>query len=388
MILRATCEQMKDTQPLLVLDGKDTSVSRDGDMGIQNSYYGSSSNPGLVLTMDEAMDRLEYGRFHKAVFIATSLVMMADSLQVLLLTFLTPVLQTTSWQLNNVQASMLSASVFAGAIVGALILGSLADRLGRKVVFVWTMGCLSFVGLLSSIAPTFIMLLACRFAVGFFSVGGLAVPFVTLSEWLPSSHRGNNLLLIEFFLTGGSVMVVVLAYFTLGQGHDGAQIKSWTSTTHDDFVWEDGYESATTTITTFSSNPDDVSIFAWEPWRYFVMFASLPAAVATLWAIYFVPESPRWLLNQKDPLEAMHVLRQAAKFNGMASEVLFPPHTQLQPELKTGSNGGANDDAGFWDLLKPKWRRLTLVLWGTWFGTSSQTMFASHRQLSANCCDR
>eukprot|EP00977_Amphora_coffeiformis_P012495 scaffold3079_cov174-Amphora_coffeaeformis.AAC.6 len=321
--------------------------------------------PQLILTMDQAMDRLGYGRFQTCMFIATGLCMMADSLEVLLLSFLTVVLQSSSLSnndhgslgnLTSTQSSAISASVFAGGILGALVLGRLADRWGRKPVFVWTAGLLSVFGLLSGLAPTFATLLGGRFAVGVFSVGGMAVPFVTLSEFLPSSHRGNNLLLIEFFWTAGSVVVVALAYFTLGQGDD------------DDADDDD----------------DDKNLVVyWGSWRLFVILAAVPSVFATLWAVWFVPESPRWLMTTKqDPVRALQVLRDVAVFNGMDPDALFPPNTQLKSESsssslsKTTTTATTNDDdsksssACFLDLFRKELRRLTLYLWGTWFGFS------------------
>ena len=347
-------------------DGQETqslvATTTNGSYNSTKVHDGCSS---LELTMDEAIERLGYGRFQLCLFIATGLCMLADGLEVLLLSFLTLVLRssTSHWTLTSTETSAITASVFAGAIFGALALGRLADVFGRKPIFVLTTAMVAGFGLVSGLAPNYWSLLACRFGVGL-GVGGLTVPFVTLSEFLPKSHRGNNLLLIEFFWTAGSMMVVVLAYFTLGQGDQ----------------------------TTQKQSNDDAEVF-WESWRTFVTLCAVPCVFALLWALWFVPESPRWLMTTKnDPVKALEVLRKAALVNGQDPYALFPHNAQLKAEHTGNSEDSDGSSGRFSDLFSPQWRRLTLFLWGTWFGFSflyygsviaTTMVFAKNSQSSA-----
>lgn len=143
------------------------------------------------------------GRFQYRILLAAGLCFAADSMEVLLLSFLAVVLQA-EWGLSNEQTATLTSSVFMGALLGTLVLGRLGDQWGRKPVFFLTATIICIFGFLTAAAHNFAILVLIRFMVGF-GVGGLTVPFDTLAEFVPNSHRGQNLLLIEYFWTAGTL---------------------------------------------------------------------------------------------------------------------------------------------------------------------------------------
>jgi MFS family permease len=320
------------------------------------TLHSNATNP-LILTMDEAMDRLGYGRFQNQLLWAAGLCLMSDGLEILLLSFLTVVLRSSdsSWHLTNTQTSSITASVFAGALVGTLVLGRLADTMGRKPIFTLTAAIIAVFGALSGVAPTYLVLLTCRFWVGF-GVGGLTVPFDLFTEFLPRSHRGQNLLTIYYFWTAGTMLVVVLAFLTLGQGERH-------QTNHDAIIHPD--------TNTLSSKEGRLDEF-WEGWRVFVILCSIPCIFSTLYGLTVVPESPRWFVTtKKDPKRALEVMRKAATVNGKDPDKLFPSNTLLRREgtcHTTPTQESKDDGASFADLFTPRWRRTTLYLWGTWIG--------------------
>lgn len=73
----------------------------------------------------------------------------------------------------------------------------------------------------------------------------------------------------------------------------------------------------------------------------------------------FVPESARWLAAEGCTDQALQILRQAAEMNGHDADTIFPSGTQIQGEEK-------EQEASVCDLFTPKWREITLRLWGTW----------------------
>jgi MFS family permease len=115
------------------------------------------------------------GIFQRRILWAAGLCFAADSMEILLLSFLTVVLRQ-DWQLTETQTSTITFSVFAGALMGSLTLGPLGDSVGRRPVFTLAASIISVFGLLTALANSYASLLLMRFLVGF-GVGGLTIPF-------------------------------------------------------------------------------------------------------------------------------------------------------------------------------------------------------------------
>ena len=164
-------------------------------------------NDKHTISIDDAVERLGMGTFQYRILWAAGLCFAADSMEVLLLSFLAVVLKDV-WNLTDDQTAAITSSVFIGALLGTLLLGYLGDCIGRKPVFTLTAGIICLSGFLTAVANNFWTLLAFRFMVGF-GVGGLTVPFDTLAEFVPNSHRGSNLLLIEYFWTAGTLCTLI-----------------------------------------------------------------------------------------------------------------------------------------------------------------------------------
>jgi MFS family permease len=80
------------------------------------------------------------------------------------------------WELSEPQTDSIISVVFAGAMIGTLILSPLGDRWGRRPVFTLTAAIIAVFGLGTALVPNNEWLLVVRFLVGF-GVGGLTVPF-------------------------------------------------------------------------------------------------------------------------------------------------------------------------------------------------------------------
>lgn len=175
-----------------VIDGESSShyinmnrvspLSRDGKGGYN------------YVQIDDAIERIGTGVFQYQVLLAAGLCFMADAMEVLLLSFLSTVLKH-EWNLSEREVDSIVAVVFAGALLGTLTLGSAADITGRKPIFAITSLIIAVSGVATALCRNYQELVVARFFVGF-GVGGLTVPFDTLSEFLPTASRGKNLLYI------------------------------------------------------------------------------------------------------------------------------------------------------------------------------------------------
>ena len=77
-------------------------------------------------------------------------------------------------------------------------------------------------------------------------------------------------------------------------------------------------------------------------WRFFVALCASPCIVATVLAILFVPESPRWLLSKGKHEKALRILRYAAAKNKKEPFLVFPEGTRLVDDKDDGDD---NNDA-------------------------------------------
>jgi len=280
-----------------------------------NESDATDSSANNLISIDDAIDRIDHGTFQTRILISAGLSFAADAMEVTLLSFLSAVLKS-KWDLTRNESATVTSSVFAGAMLGTLILGPLGDVWGRRPVFLVGAVMISFFGFGTVLAWGYYSLLAMRFMVGF-GIGGLTVPFDIYAEFLPTDHRGQHLMAIWYFWTGGSLLVPALAYFTFGYGRS---------------------------------------------WQIFVLLCAMPCLLSAIAGYFFVPESPRWLVSRHRYDEALDILRNAATVNGKDPHKVFPPGTHFKPEPDEGSS--------FSELFKPEWRNLTLLLWGVWFGFS------------------
>jgi hypothetical protein len=125
----------------------------------------------ITITVDEAIERLGMGLFQCVILTAAGLCFAADAMQVLMLSFLSQVLRI-EWHLSDQDTASITSILFFGAIFGTLTLGPLADKIGRKPVFLLAASIISCFGTATALVTDYRALLATLFVVGW-GVGGL-----------------------------------------------------------------------------------------------------------------------------------------------------------------------------------------------------------------------
>src|SRR5262249_35395355 len=207
------------------------------------------------------------------------------------------------WKLTFGQSAIVLMSSGIGAIIGAYVWGWLADRIGRRMVFIGTVLNFSIATGLLYFTPDngWIYLTILRFFVGT-GVGGLyCVDLPLVQEFMPSSKRG---------WIGGLVTCVI----PLGVGI-GAVLGAFMGS---------------------------------DQWRLLFAIGVLPALLVLLVRIW-VPESPRWLCRQGRYEEARKSLAWALQVE--SSTLPLPTAADAGPVITT-----------IWlDLLK--YPRSLLVSW-------------------------
>eukprot|EP01116_Phalansterium_solitarium_P004166 TRINITY_DN1506_c0_g1_i1.p1 TRINITY_DN1506_c0_g1~~TRINITY_DN1506_c0_g1_i1.p1 ORF type:complete len:483 (+),score=120.83 TRINITY_DN1506_c0_g1_i1:138-1586(+) len=267
--------------------------------------------PGATFSLHEAIDDLGFGRFQVLLLFLCGAQMAADSMEMMLLSFLAPAVKE-EWSLETWQSSLLGSVVFIGILIGASAWGIVADRFGRRVASLGLTMCSVVFGVASALSPNVWVLMLMRLLTGF-AVGGAHVGFSLFAEFLPTKTRGVTLMLVNVFWTIGIVFEAGLAWILL-----------------------EAYPLG---------------------WRYFVAATAMPLALVLLFFMW-LPESPRWLLVSGRTEDAMAVMRRLAAMNRRN----LPPGVVRVPE-------NADERGRFVDLFSASFRRITIPLWVIWFST-------------------
>ena len=250
----------------------------------------STDTTALTLTIDEAIDKVGFGTFQRILFWTIGIFSSADAVEILLLSYLSIVLQV-DWHLTNTERAFIVSSVFFGSLVGAIVLGKVGDIFGRRVALLTVSSMTVTFGVLTAAAPSYPWLLVARTLVGV-GVGAASITYDILAEFVPAEHRASSIMSVFYFWSVGSAYVSACAYLCLG---------------------------------VLSNN-----------WRLLVLMCSLPCWVGLATTIFFIPESPHWLVTtQRKPEKALEILRKIAKQNGLDPTVIFPPGTLIISESST-----------------------------------------------------
>lgn len=158
--------------------------------------------------------------------------------------------------LSAFQQSSVVSILLIGAMIGALSAGRVADRLGRRRTMVLE-GLVFIVGTVIAMTATgYGMLMLARIVLGIGVGAASATVPVYLSEISPAEIRGRILAMNQLMITIG----ILVAYIV------------------------------------------NMSFSSSENWRAMFGFGLLPAGAMILCALFFLPESPQWMLthNQVD----------------------------------------------------------------------------------------
>lgn len=264
-------------------------------------------------TLSERLDELPLTREHWRIVFLSGLGWMFDAMDVGLVAFVLVSLGR-DWDLSRTQLGLVASAGFLGMFVGALVAGRLADRYGRRTVFLANLLLYSGGTLLGALAWNYPTLLVFRFLTGIGLGGELPVAAALVSEFAPAHSRGRLLVILESFWAYGWILAAVIGLLVV------PQLPDWG-------------------------------------WRAAFVIGALPA-VCTAYLRRRLPESPRYLDITGRHDEALAVLRTFERAAGVPfTEVTFSPSPQ-RPSLFEQ----------FQAIWSRRLVRRTLMLWILWFG--------------------
>ncbi|HCU93407.1 MAG TPA: MFS transporter [Actinobacteria bacterium] len=124
----------------------------------------------------------------------------------------------TQWNLSKGQLSLLNSTMLGAAFLGAFVFGRFADMAGRKRVY-WIVAAIMVVGAIgSALSPSFWVLVAFRFLLGFGVGGDYPVSAVLMSEYANRKDRGKLVGMVFSTQALGLIVGPLIALALLGAG--------------------------------------------------------------------------------------------------------------------------------------------------------------------------
>ncbi|GLH03869.1 Organic cation transporter protein [Gryllus bimaculatus] len=169
--------------------------------------------PDDTFTVTQAVNALGFGRFQVKLSLFTGLCWMADSMEMTILSVLSPALHC-EWHISRYQQALTTTVVFLGMMLSSTFWGNLSDRYGRKQALTLCAVLLFYYGLLSSLSPNFLWLLFLRGLVGF-AIGCVPQSVTLYAEFLPTKQRAKCVVLLDCFWALGACFEVLLALLVM-----------------------------------------------------------------------------------------------------------------------------------------------------------------------------
>jgi MFS family permease len=233
------------------------------------------------------LDRLRWTPAHLGILVALGAGWLFDSLEVNLVgSFVGPM--QDHFHATNTQVSLVFWAWLIGIMVGALAGGRLADRFGRRRLFVLTLLWYAAFTTLTGLAPSLGILIGLRFLTALGVGAEYAVVNSAIAELMPARHRGKASAVVMSFWPVGAIGSGLIALVLLD----------------------------------LLSLPTTVS------WRYGFAVGGV-VALLVLILRRRVPESPRWLASQGRYADAEAVVARleaaAGITDGLGAEAAVTP---------------------------------------------------------------
>ncbi|MFA6470533.1 MAG: sugar porter family MFS transporter [Candidatus Latescibacterota bacterium] len=208
------------------------------------------------------------------------------------------------FNMTNVEEGFAVSNMDIGAIIGAIFAGMLTDRFGRKKILIFTALLYVAGGVFSGFSRTYTDLILARM------IGGLAIGISTvaspmfIAEIAPAHARGKLVTINQLTIVIG----ILLSYFS-----------NWLLV---DF------------------GPDN--------WRWMFIVQVIPAGIFFA-ALFFIPESPRWLVTKGKENKAREVF---ARIGGSI---------HAEREIAEIKKAGEYEEGSLRELFRPGFRKALFI---------------------------
>ena len=172
--------------------------------------------PQTHVDVEDVLRRGGFTSFHRRAVALTGFAWTFVAIEILLVGFTVQTFKDI-WGVSGSLAGWITASALAGSLVGSVFLGRLADRIGRRRIFVGAILWYATFTAATALAWGPWSVSALRFLAGLGLGGLLVVDPSMLSEYLPPQNRGRFLVFLDFFWPVGLLLATGLSWVFLDQ---------------------------------------------------------------------------------------------------------------------------------------------------------------------------
>jgi MFS transporter, putative metabolite:H+ symporter len=159
-----------------------------------------------------ALNNSSFTKQHLAFYLVIVFCHFFDGYDIQMMGFVLPGI-VGEFKLSPQQAGLLASSVFFGMLAGGIIIGTIADRVGRKYALIFAVVVYGVMGLAAGLTNDYSTLMAIRVIQGFGLGAEVPLVFTYLSEFLPARHRGVLIASIVAFWQASSFVSALLAIY-------------------------------------------------------------------------------------------------------------------------------------------------------------------------------
>lgn len=216
------------------------------------------------------------------IFLIGGLGFMFDAWDVTLNGVMIPLLRE-EWALAPADAAWIGTANLIGMAVGAFLWGTIADRIGRKAAFAWTLAIFSVFTLAGALTDSLLWFAVFRFVAGVGLGGTIPVDYALVGEFTPRRLRGRVLAAMDGWWPVGAALCGLVSAWLVG---------------------------------------------TWGDWRLPLLAMVLPALLVFVVRLG-IPESPLFLMSRGREAEARKVIDRMVEATGAERrEYVMPPVEQ------------------------------------------------------------
>ena len=177
-------------------------------------------SPAIRSLIPARIDRLPWSRFHTRLGMALGVAWILDGLEITIASNVSPDLtEKATLHLSVAGAADIATWYLIGEVIGALFFGRLSDKLGRKNLFMVTLGVYLIGSGLTAATPAggkwFIFLYATRIVAGMGIGGEYAAINSAIDEMIPAKYRGRVDLAVNGTYWGGAILGALATFYVL-----------------------------------------------------------------------------------------------------------------------------------------------------------------------------